>query len=423
MKKLLFIYLVITSFNFAQIKFDNFFVNKTLRFDYNRTGNEKSELISFDEMYEEGEWYGSKDNLIDNLGFGKYFIKVFDKKTNTLIFSKGYATLFGEWQTTDEAKMTNRTFSESVSFPMPKDSFKVELYSRDNKNNLIKTFEYVSSPNNYFIKKEQKYNFNKFALHQSGDPSEKLDILFVAEGYTKDEAEQFKNDVKKFSDYLFTFEPFNEMKDKINIWGLESYSKDKGVDIPADNVWKNTLTNCTFYTFDSERYLMTYDYKSVCDVVSNAPHDQIVLLVNTEKYGGGGIYNYYLTVAAQNPKSEKIFIHEFGHALAGLGDEYYTSDVAYEGFYPLDVEPWEANLTTMVNFESKWKNLINSNTPIPTPNDEKYSNILGVFEGGGYIAKGIYRPTFDSIMKSLSANSFNLPSIIALKKVIEYYSK
>ncbi|HPN38072.1 MAG TPA: M64 family metallopeptidase [Melioribacteraceae bacterium] len=423
MRKLLVIFYILSTFVFAQIKYDDYFTENTLRFDYYRTGNDKSEIISFDEMFEEEKWYGSKINLLDNLGFGKYCVKVIDKKSKNVIFSKGYASLFGEWQTTDEAKYLNRTFSESVSFPMPKDSFIVELYSRDKKNNFSKIFEYVSSPNNYFIKKNNKYNFDKFAIHESGNINEKLDILFVAEGYTKDEKEQFVSDCKRFSDYLFTIEPFKEMKDKINIWVLESFSKDSGTDIPADNIWKNTLTNCTFYTFDSERYLMTYDYKSVCDVVANAPHDQIVLLVNTEKYGGGGIYNYYLTVAGKNTQSNKIFIHEFGHALAGLGDEYYTSDVAYEGFYPLDVEPWEANLTTMVNFESKWKSLIDKNTPIPTPIDENYKNTLGAFEGGGYISKGVFRPTFDSIMKSLSSDSFNLPSRIAIKKVIENYSK
>jgi len=407
----------------AQLKYDDYFTSKTLRFDYFRTGNNNNELLSFDEIFEEGDWYGSEINLIDDLGFGKYLLKVYDLKSNNLIFSKGYCTLFGEWQTTDEAKQTYKTFSESISFPMPKDSFIVQLFTRDKKNEFVKTFEYKSSPKSYFIKKKSKYNFNKFSIHESGNPKEKLDILFIAEGYTKGEADQFKSDCKKFADYLFTYEPFNELKHKINIWGLESYSEESGTDIPADNIWKNTLANSTFYTFDSERYLMTYDYKSVCDIASGAPHDQVVLIVNTEKYGGGGIYNYYLTVAGKNPKSDKIFVHEFGHALAGLGDEYYTSDVAYEGFYPLDVEPWEANLTTMVNFDSKWKNLIESSTPVPTPNNQKFENVLGVFEGGGYISRGVYRPTFDSIMKTLSANYFNLPSKLAIKKVVEHFSK
>lgn len=412
-----------TSLIFAQINFDDYFTNKTLRFDYYRTGNDSSELLSFDEMYEGNEWYGSKTNLIDNLGYGKYLFKVFDQKTNKLIFSKGYCTLFGEWQTTLEAQKTNKSFSESVSFPMPKDSFRVEFYTRNKNNVFVKNFEYVSSPQNYFIKKSGKYNFNKFSVHESGNINNNLDILFIAEGYTKDELNKFREDCKTFANYLFTFEPFDKLKDKINIWGVESYSEESGTDIPGNNIWKNTIVNSTFYTFDSERYLMTYDFKAVSDVAFNLPHDQIVILVNTEKYGGGGIYNYYLTIAASNPKADKIFIHEFGHALAGLGDEYYTSDVAYDGFYPLDVEPWEANLTTLVNFDSKWKNLLSKDTPIPTPNEEAYKNILGVFEGGGYIPKGIYRPSYDSIMKTLSSNSFNLPSLNAIKKVIEYYSK
>lgn len=407
----------------AQIEYDKYFTEKAIRFDYFHSGNNKTETFGFDEMIEQPLWYGSKVNLIDDLNYGKYQIRVYDNKTNTLIYSKGFATLFGEWQTTDEAKKTDRTYSESMLFPFPKDAFRVEIYSRDKKNNFIKAYEYVSEADNYFIKKEQKQKFENFKIHYAGNPNEKLDIVFIAEGYTAEEMTSFKNDCKTFADYLFKFEPFKNLKDKINIWGVESASKESGTDIPGKSIWKNTVVNSTFYTFDSERYLMTGDYKSVIDVATNAPFEQVVVLVNTEKYGGGGIYNYYLTIAGKNPKAEKIFVHEFGHALAGLGDEYYTSDVAYEDFYPLDVEPWEANLTTLVDFDSKWKNLMDKDTPIPTTNAPEFKNKLGVFEGGGYIAKGVYRPTFDSIMKTLEAESFNLPSELAIIKVIEFYSK
>ncbi|MFH0735089.1 MAG: M64 family metallopeptidase [bacterium] len=421
--KIFILFIFAASFLQAQVEYSKYFTEKALRFDYFHSGNNNSESYGFDEMIEEEMWNGSKINLLDNLNFGTSLIKVFDAKTNTLIFSRGYCTLFGEWQTTDEAKKTFKTYTESMTIPFPKDSFRVEILTRDKKNNFVKQFEYSSSPNNYFIKKEHKQTFNNFKVHYSGNPNQKLDLVFIAEGYTKDEMDSFKKDCETFANALFKYAPFTNLKDKINIWGVESFSKESGTDIPGKNIWKNTVVNSSFYTFDSERYLMTGDYKSVCNVADNAPHEQIVIIVNTDKYGGGGIYNYYLTIAGKNKNAEKIFVHEFGHALAGLGDEYYTSDVAYEDFYPLDVEPWEANLTTLVNFESKWKNLMDPSVPVPTPNDPKYKNGLGVFEGGGYKAKGVYRPSFDSIMITLAAETFNLPSEMALKKVVEFYSK
>jgi hypothetical protein len=213
------------------------------------------------------------------------------------------------------------------------------------------------------------------------------------------------------------------MYNRINIWAVEAFSDESGTDIPADSVWKNTLLNSSFYTFDSERYLMTKDYKKVRDIAANAPYEQIYILVNTSKYGGGAIYNYYNVVAADNEKSRQIFIHEFGHGLAGLADEYFTSEVAYQDFYPLDVEPWEPNITTLVNFKSKWKNLVNNTISIPTPVEDAPENQIGAYEGAGYVAKGVYRSTPNSIMKSFTSDEFNEVSKKAIERVIKFYSK
>lgn len=406
----------------AQINYNEYFEDKTLRFDYYRTGNADSESISLAEIKQEPIWGGSLNNLIDTFEYGAYLFKVWTADHDSLLYSRGYSTLFKEWQTTEEAKTTVRSFYETVTFPFPKVKVILELYSRSGKGKFEKIYEYSIAPKNYFINRDAVKRYESFKVHYSGDPHKKLDILFLPEGYAEDEMDLFKADCQKFGEYIFAYSPFDSLRDYINIWGVSAPSEESGTDIPREGIWKNTLLNTSYYTFDSERYLMTYDYKSVRDLAANAPYDQIYILVNIGKYGGGAIYNYYSVTASKNPKAKQIFIHEFGHGFAGLADEYYTSDVSYQDFYPLDVEPWEPNITTLVNFERKWKDLLQPGTPVPTPNENKYANLIGVFEGGGYAAKGVYRPTYNSIMKSFTSDEFNEICRQAIKKMIFFYS-
>ncbi|HEY6907699.1 MAG TPA: M64 family metallopeptidase, partial [Ignavibacteriaceae bacterium] len=303
---------------FSQVDFDKYFTDKSLRVDYFHTGDSLNDSYSIDELKQEPYWGGSKTNLLDKFNFGRYEIRVFSEKDNNLIYSRTYSTLFDEWQTTDEAKLTTRTFSETVTMPFPRDKIRIEFYSRDKENLLHKKFEYLVDPNNYFISKERRFEYPSFKVVNNGDPAVKLDIVMLPEGYTKDEMDDFKQDCKKFADYLFAVSPYSENRDKFNIWGVEAPSPEEGTDIPADGVWKKTLLNTQFYTFDLDRYLMTSDYKSVRDLAANAPYDQIYILVNSDKYGGGSIYNYYSVCVNDNRYSEYVFTHEFGHGLAFL---------------------------------------------------------------------------------------------------------
>ena len=406
----------------AQIKFDDYFVDKTMRLDFFHTGDKTSETISFDKLIEEGIWSGSKRNLLDKLQFGHYMLKVLNPSDKQEIYSRGFSTLYQEWQTTEESKTTVRSMQGSVCFPFPKSKVLVELHRRDRKNIFQKLLEKEVDPASYFIIKEKIKPFTSFKVHYSGIPSEKLDIVFIPEGYSKEEMAKFKEDCSRFAGYLFDYSPFKENKSKINIWGVEAPSAESETDIPGKGIWKQTILNSRFYTFDSERYLMTSDYHTVKDVAANAPYDQIFILVNTPKYGGGAIYNFYSMTSAYDKRANQIFVHEFAHGLAGLADEY-GNDNTYQDMYPTDVEPWEPNLTTMVNFESKWKHLIEDGTPIPTPSEEKYRNKIGVFEGGGYVAKGVFRPTHNSIMNSFSSNEFSLVCKEVLEKVINFYAE
>lgn len=421
MKKILLLVLLNSAILFAQIKFEDFFTDKTLRLDYYRAGDYKDQFVLFDVLREEPYWGGPKKNLIDPLNFGNYKYEVYDKETNQLIFSRGYSTLFAEWLTTPEAKKVRRAFHETIVFPFPKKQVIVKLYERDQKNLFQKVFELEIDPQNPFIKKDKPHKFDTLRVLYNGNPNEKVDIVVIPEGYTQNEMEKFNSDLQKFANHLFNSSPYKENKNNFNIWAVKAPSEESGTDIPQQNIWKNTIVNTSFYTFDTERYLMTEDNKTLRDLASNVPYDLIYIMVNTAKYGGGAIYNHYSVCAADNEHLEYLIVHEFGHGFAGLGDEYYTSQVSYEEFYRQDVEPWERNLTTLVDFNFKWKNLIEKDTPIPTPPSEEYKNKVGVFEGGGYVPKGVYRPMMDCTMKSRSINNFCVVCKKTIQDVINYY--
>lgn len=421
MKKLTLLLIVFSSLS-VTAAFDDWFYPRTLRIDYYRTGDRNSESIAIDELISERFWGGSKVNLIDTLQKGEYYFRVYDIATNVLIYSRGYCSLFAEWQFTEEAKQTRKSFTESVVMPFPKKDVRVEFLSRSKTGAYLKTYEYTVDIESYFIRTESRFDFPVYETLISGDPSVKIDIAILPEGYSLSEMSKFKADCDKFTRELFSFAPFSSNRDRFNIRGILAPSSESGTDIPGDKVWKKTILNSRFYTFDSERYLMTFDNKSVRDLAANAPYDQIYILVNSTKYGGGAIYNHFNTSVNSNASSAKIFVHELGHGFAGLADEYDDGSTAFNDIYPLDVEPWEANITTLIHFEKKWKDLIPSDTPVPTPVNNEEPLKLGVYEGGGYVAKGIYRPVTDCLMRSFKGNDFCQVCQRAIQSMIDFYS-
>lgn len=424
MKKLIF-YALFFSFISVQAQQNNYsdhFTNKTLRFDYNRCGTADSEEIFISQMRKEGKWSGPRKNLIDPFNWGEYRVKIYDVKTDKLIYSRGYAGLYSEWQTTAEAKEFKRCFYETVLIPYPKNSVRLELFSRDRTTKLNKVFEYMIDPEDYFIQQEKGPKYKSYMVHESGDPEEKIDVVFLPDGFTENEMDIFRKAAKEFSDALFETDPFDAHEDDFNIWVVESPSKESGTDIPGEHIWKETIMNTSFYTFDSERYLMTDDIKSVRDVASNAPYDLIIILVNTEKYGGGGVYNYYGTFAAFNPKSIGVWLHEFGHNFTWLADEYYSSNISYSDFIDVNYEPIQPNVTTLVNFDKKWKKMLEPGTAIPTPRTSKYDGKMGAFEGGLYTGKGVFSPMQKCKMNRLD-DPFCPVCRETILEMIEYYTK
>ena len=394
------VFLLVLGIQKTEAQFNKYFGDKCLRLDYYHCGNAETEKYFFDELIQEPYWAGSETNLIDTKGYGNHFVEVRTVDTNELIYSRGYCTLFDEWQTTPEAKTTDCCYPESVILPFPREKVVVSIMSRNKKGEFEKKFEYQVDPKSYFIKKERE-KLPVFDIVHSGDSNKKVDLVLLPEGYTESQRELFEADCKKFADEFFSYAPYSQNKDKFNIRGVWAASTDSGPDIPGQNIWNKTRLNGSFYTFDSERYLMIKDFQGVRDVAGNAPYDYIYILANTDKYGGGAIYNFYgISAAHHAEEAGKIYIHEFGHLFAGLGDEY-VGGVEYSEFYPANLEPWEPNLTTLVDFDKKWKNMLPEGTAIPTNAKSENSKKLGVYEGGGYVSKGVYRPWMNCLMNNL----------------------
>ena len=405
----------------SQIKFDDYFLNKQMRFDYNIAGNATHQSVFFEQIREEPYWGGSKTNLTDKFNFGDYRLSIFDLKSNILIYSTGYSDLFLEWQDTPEAKTLSRSFYSSVIFPYPKKNVRLEIDRREKNMEWSNIYKFNINPEDYFINTDLVPDYKVTKIYDSGDPSENIDIVIIPDGYTSKQMKKFKKDSQRFISAFFDQSPFKEYKGNFNFWLINAISDEKGTDIPGKDVWKKTILNTHFYTFDSERYLTTRDVRSIRDLAGCVPYDQIYILVNTNKYGGGGIYNFYNLCSSDHPLSESVFIHEFGHAFAALADEYAYTDDPPEERYDLTVEPFQTNITTLVDFDSKWKSMVDSTTVVPTPDTPENANIIGAFEGAGYVKRKIYRPMHDCRMRSNNTTEFCPVCKKALIEMMEYY--
>lgn len=399
------------------------FTGQRLRVDVVFAGNSSTQNVYLVSMNAEPQWSGSVNNLTDPFDYGEYQFRLINNK-DEIIFSKGFNSLFQEWRTTSEAREIKRSFSSSYTMPFPRDSARLVFLERDKETgHFVEISRFPVIPEDKFIIREIETAYQTDTLLYNGNPSNKVDLLFVAEGYTQDQIPKFRKDAERFISYLFDINPYKSRKEDFNIWILMSDSEDPGTDIPHENIWRRTAMNSHFYTFGIERYLTAPDHTRIAKAASQSHYDLLYIIVNTEKYGGGGIYNFYGLSMADHPLSAEVFVHELGHSFAGLGDEYYSSEVAYDNFYNLNNEPWEPNLTTLVKFCSKWKHLVTPGTPLPTPNEPEYKNVTGVFEGGGYMTKGIYRPALDCRMKSNTAEGFCPVCQHAINKMIDYYTK
>jgi hypothetical protein len=300
---------------------------------------------------------------------------------------------------------------------------RLSIEHRNENGVFVSFYETIIDPDDYFILREEAREPDLTYIYYNGEPAKKVDLVFISEGYADSERQKFLDDSGKMTEYLFSVSPFNRNKENFNVAALWVPSKESGTDIPGKNIYRNTRFNASFYTFDVDRYLTTSDMRPIYDELSGVAWDNFYLLVNSPEYGGGGFYNFLGISTTDHYLAGKVLVHELGHSFAGLGDEYYDAEVAYEDFYNLAVEPWEPNITTLVDFSSKWADLVPEQIPIPTPRVAKYSAVTGVFEGGGYMSKGIFSPAMDCRMKSMAPDEFCEVCQRAIQRVIDRYIK
>ncbi|WP_430972216.1 M64 family metallopeptidase [Sunxiuqinia rutila] len=418
-----FVLVILPQFLLARGDFSEHFINKTLRIDYLLGGTDQTAEVVIKQLKKEPHYGGSHVNLVEANTKGTYRYQLVDVATDEVIFSRGFCPIFQEWQATDEAKKQKGSFYQVAVCPFPKKICRFIIEQRNWEGVFEPVFKTEIDPDNYFILDEQVPDYEVENLLENGNPKTKVDVVILPEGYTADEMDKFLTDARRMLKALFETQPFKRHQKDFNWYAVKVPSVEAGTDIPGEYIYKNTAFNSHFYTFDTPRYLTTQDMLSIHDAASVVPYDHIYLLVNTDRYGGGGFYNFLSITSVDDPLAEKVFIHEFGHGFAGLADEYYTSGVAYSDYYNLEVEPWEANITTLVNFQSKWAELIDEATPQPTPRIAKYDDVVGLFEGGGYSEKGIYSPVMDCRMKSNGPKGFCPVCQQAIEQVIDWHCK
>jgi hypothetical protein len=445
---------------------------QTMRLDYYHTGDASQEVFSVDRVVIEPlPWPGDPAQAIDKSNLGKYLFEIRDARTKELLYSRGFASIYGEWETTDEAKTIKRTFQESLRFPAPAAPVTVILKKRDAKNAFQDVWTTTIDPGDQFIDRSKPTPpAPLITIQKTGEPEARVDFLILGDGYTAAEAKKFEADARRLTETLFATSPFKENRKSFNVWALAPPAAESGVSRPSTGIYRDSPLGATYDAFGSERYVLTFDNRALRRTAQFAPYEFIEVLVNNRTYGGGGIFNLYSTVAADNAFAEYVFVHEFGHHFAALADEYYTSSVAYAPAADR-VEPWEPNVTALLDVSTlKWRHLVSpfaNVTPIPTPwkkeefetysreiqkrraqlrkdrrpeeemealfreelahekkmfESDKHFGQVGAFEGAMYEARGYYRPEIDCIMFSRT-DYFCRVCKEAINRIIKMYSR
>lgn len=398
-------------------QFERYFEDATLRVDYSHSGRVGIEYYNVERYLRIDGWASSKANLIDTLNLGVHKVEMREKSSGRLLFSKGYCSLMEEWLTMEEAKNSCGNFQEVVLLPYPKVEVEIVFFTRDGKN-IFKEIARTDFDRTKVEHPEKSDFAKKISLHQSGTSNHCIDVVFVPAGYTEGEKDKMYSDLDILCGQFFSKPPFSDNKNKVNIWAVERFDSESGIPgLKTSKVATNDL-GVHYNTFGSERYLMTEQLWTLHDAVIGIPYDQIVILCNSSVYGGGGIYNFYASTY-MNPNDGFVLVHEFGHSFAGLGDEYAEND-SDAGLVSSEVEPWERNITSLKNFKGKWEDMLDKDTPIPTPCNKKFQGV-GVFEGAAYQSRGMYRPYQDCLMRSNAP--FCPVCTREIQNMIDYYCK
>lgn len=411
--------------------FNCYFIDATLRIDYTFIGNIKQQHIAVDELCKIPRWYGKHQRLSELPVEGNGQITVRDHKTQTIIYRNSFSTLFQEWLSYDEAKTATKSFENVFLVPFPKDTADITIELRDNRRSVMTQLTHMVVPNDILIRKIGDKSVTPYeTLQQAADTSRCIHIAYVAEGYTEAEMPTFLNDCRTAMEALFAHEPFKTLRNRFNVVAVKAPSAESGTSNPGKGIWKNTALHSNFNTFYSDRYLTTLHLKDLHNWLAGTPYEHIIVLVNTDNYGGGGILNSYNLSMTHHRAFKPVVVHEFGHSFAGLADEY-AYDYEAIPMFPHDIEPWEKNITTMVDFKSKWSDMVKKGTKIPTeqpadldkPNAKKEKWQIGAYEPAGYSMHGVYRAYPDCRMRTNNNPDFCPVCQKAITELVKFYTE
>ncbi len=418
---ILLLLLTSVAMNAQTVRFDQYFTDETLRVGYTFTGNDKEQHVALDELCRIKGWAGRRANL-DSLPWrANGIITMRDAKTHKVIYRTHFSSLFQEWQTTEEATRVDKSFENVFQLPMPKDSVELCVELFDTYAKTVASLAHIVQPTDILIRTLAPRTLPPHRYLHKSHRSDAIDVVIVAEGYQKKEAKDFYAYAKQAMNALFAHEPFGTLRDRFNILAVALPSADSGVSVPGASNWKQTALSSHFNTFYSDRYLTTLRLRQLHDALAGLPYEHIIILANTDTYGGGGILNSYTLTTTRNPQFEPVVVHEFGHSFAGLGDEYYYDD-QFVPYYNAETEPWEQNISTLKDFPSKWSDMLPQDISIPTPPDAEHPDLIGVYEGGGYMSKGVFRAYQDCRMKTNTAKAFCPVCQRALSRLIHFYA-
>ena len=391
--------------------FDRYFQDKTLRIDYIFSGDRNTQHLALDELMVEPRWYGKRRRLAEVPVEGNGQITVRDHRTGRVIYRNSFSTLFQEWQQEPEALHTTKAFENVFLVPMPRDTADVTVDLRDNRRQVCARLTHQVVPTDILIRPIGQHGVTPYELlQQAADTANCIHLAYLAEGYRAEEMGAFIADARAAMEALFEHEPFKSSRSRFNIVAVKSPSAESGASNPGKGIWKNTALHSHWYTNYSERYLTTSHLKDMHDLLAGTPYEHILVLVNSDGYGGGGILNSYILSTTRNAWAKPVVVHEFGHSFAGLADEY-AYDAEPVDLYPLDVEPWEKNITTRVDFRDKWENLLGKD------------KAAGFYEGAGYKLKGVYRAYEDCRMRTNETPEFCPACRQALQALIDFYTR
>ncbi len=425
--------LVMTSLLLGQeaVQFEDYFEDSSLRMDYIFSGSKEHVALVPENFHQLDHWYGRRHHL-DSLhleGTGKVLIH--DEATKRLIYCSSFSTLFQEWLATEEATRRSVAYENVFLAPYPKNPVLITLELFDVKRNKIATSTTRLDPKDILIRKEGSRKSNNFkCLHRGGDSRKAIDVAILAEGFTKDELPVFERYAQTAVNEILKHEPFKAHAQDFNFYMVESISQDSGVSVPRRKDWKRTAFSSHFDTFYSDRYLTSRSLKAIHDALLGVPYEHIIIIANDPVYGGGGVYNSF-TLTSTHRWFEPVVVHEFGHSFGGLADEYFYDEDVMTNTYDLEKEPWEQNITTLVNFKgNKWSKLIPSSAKDILVRGQLSATVryqkkypIGLFEGGAYSKKGIYRCSYDCRMRTNEYPKFCPACQLALDRLITYYCK